>query len=134
MQRNSLNKVMLVGHLGADPDVRYTPKGTAIANLSLATNETHKDDKGEWVENTDWHKLVIWGKKAEFAEEYVKKGSMILVEGRLQTRNWEDKEKNKHYVTEVVCDRVTLLGSSSQKNKTKAAPSEEEESEEDLPF
>ena len=133
MQRNSLNKVMLVGHVGADPDVRYTPKGTAISNFNLATNDSHKDDKGEWVENTEWHKLVFWGKKAEFTEQYVKKGSLILVEGRLQTRNWDDKEGNKHYVTEVVGDRLTLLGSNQQKRQN-TQPEDVDEPEEDLPF
>jgi len=133
MQRNSLNKVMLVGHVGGKPDVRFTTKGTAIANFSLATNETHKDEKGDRVESTEWHKLVFWGKTAEFAEEYVSKGSMILVEGRLQTRTWDDKEGVKHYVTEVVGDRLTLLGAGPQKHQAPEGAGEDE-SEEELPF
>lgn len=134
MQRNSLNKVMLVGHVGGKPDVRFTTKGTAIANVSLATNETHKDEKGDRVESTEWHKLVFWGKTAEFTEEYVKKGSMILVEGRLQTRNWDDKEGVKHYVTEVVGERLTLLGAGPQKQQPSSEESGDGESEEELPF
>lgn len=133
MQRNSLNKVMLVGHVGGKPDVRFTTKGTAIANFSLATNETYKDEKGERVESTEWHKIVFWGKTAEFAEAYVAKGSMILVEGRLQTRNWDDKEGVKHYVTEVVGDRLTLLGGGPQKQQAPEG-ADEGESEEELPF
>jgi len=133
MQRNSLNKVMLVGHVGGKPDVRFTTKGTAIANFSLARNETHKDEKGDRVESTEWHKLVFWGKTAEFAEEYVSKGSMILVEGRLQTRTWDDKEGVKHYVTEIVGDRLTLLGAAPQKHQAPEGAGEDE-SEEELPF
>ncbi len=134
MQRNSLNKVMLIGHLGGDADVKYTPKGTAIANFSLATNESRKDDKGEWIDHTEWHKIVLWGKLAEFAEQYLKKGTMLLVEGRLQTRNWEDKDKVKHYTTEIVGERATLLGSGPRREAAPPEENNEKEAEEELPF
>ena len=134
MQRNSLNRVMLVGHLGKDPDIKYTPKGTAFANFSMATNESRKNDKGDWNDHTEWHRVVLWGKTAEFAEQYIKKGSMLLVEGRLQTRNWEDKDKAKHYVTEVVGERITMLGSGARKEDEASVSGDESEEEEALPF
>jgi len=116
MQRNSVNRVFLVGHTGGDSDVRFTQKGTAIANLSLATNSTRKNDSGKPEELTEWHKIVAFNKTAEFCEKWVKKGTFMFIEGRLQTRSWEDKEENKRYVTEVVAERITLLGSKSNGN------------------
>jgi len=102
MQRNSVNKVLLVGRTGSDADVRYTTKGMAMATVSLATNEARKDEKGEFQDTTEWHRVVVFGKNAEFAENYVKKGALLCVEGRLQTRSWDDKEEKRHFVTEVV--------------------------------
>ena len=107
----SVNKVILVGNLGKDPEVKYTPSGTAVAKLTLATNERFKDKGGEWQDRTEWHNLVLWQRQAEIAGEYLKKGSKIYVEGRLQTRSWEDQQtKQKRYMTEVVVNDLVLLG------------------------
>ena len=95
MQKGSVNKVILVGHLGGDPESRFTPGGTAVATFSIATNESRKNSEGNWEDHTEWHRCVLFGKQAEFAAEYVKKGQMVYVEGRLQTRSWEDKEGMK---------------------------------------
>jgi single-strand DNA-binding protein len=107
----SVNKVILVGNLGKDPEVRHTPQGTAVARLTLATNERFKDKSGEWQDRTEWHNVVLWQRQAEIAGEYLKKGSKIYVEGRLQTRSWDDKQTNqKKYMTEVVVSDLVLLG------------------------
>lgn len=107
----SVNKVILVGNLGADIELRYTPGGAAVGNVRIATTETWTDrNSGERREQTDWHRVVIWGKQAETLNEYLKKGRQIYVEGRLQTRQWEDRDGNKRYTTEVRSDRVVLLG------------------------
>jgi single-strand DNA-binding protein len=108
---NSLrNKVQLIGNLGADPEVKELEKGSKVANFSIATNESYKNDKGEKVQNTQWHNVVAWGKVAEIIEKYVKKGSEVAVEGKLQTRSYEDKEGIKRYVTEVVISEVLMIG------------------------
>ena len=107
----SVNKVILVGNLGKDPEVKYTPQGTAVARITLATNERYKDKSGEWQDRTEWHNVVLWQRQAEIAGEYLKKGSKIYVEGRLQTRSWDDKQTNqKKYMTEVVASDLVLLG------------------------
>jgi single-strand DNA-binding protein len=107
----SLNKVFLIGNLGADPEIRYTPAGTAVGNFSIATTEVWNDKAGERQEKTEWHRVVVWNKNAENCAEYLKKGRSVHVEGRLQTRSWEDKDSGaKRYTTEVVADRVTFLG------------------------
>jgi single-strand DNA-binding protein len=106
----SVNKVILVGNLGKDAELRYTPGGTAVATLRLATTERFKDKDGQWKEQTEWHTVVIWDKTAESLAEYLRKGKQIYVEGRLQTRSWDDKEGKKRYSTEVRCDRIVLLG------------------------
>lgn len=103
----SVNKVILIGRLGKDPEIRYTPSGTAVANLSLATSFKPKD--GE--EKTEWHRCVAFGRTAEVCGEYLHKGSQVYIEGRLQTRDWEDKEGNKRYTTEVLVERMQMLGS-----------------------
>ena len=110
MQRGSVNKVILVGHIGGDPEVKYTPSGTAVVNLTLATNEVRRDKDGNDVETTEWHRLVVWGKQAEFAGNYVKKGQLLFVEGRLQTRKWEDRNGVERRTTEVVTENLTMLG------------------------
>jgi len=107
----SVNKVILVGNLGRDPEVRYMPEGGAIANVSVATTDTWKDKSGEKQERTEWHRVAFFGKLAEIAGEYLKKGSQIYVEGRLQTRKWQDKEGQERYTTEIVADRMQMLGS-----------------------
>ena len=109
----SVNKVILVGNLGKDPEVRYMPSGDAIANISLATTDSWKDKNGEKQEKTEWHKVAFFGKLAEIAGEYLKKGSQVYVEGRLQTRKWQDKEGHDRYTTEIVADRMQMLGSRS---------------------
>lgn len=107
----SLNKVMLIGNLGQDPDVRYTQSGQPVANFNIATNErwTNKQT-GNAEERTEWHRIVVWGKLAELCKEYLHKGSTVFVEGRLQTRDWTDKDGNKRYTTEVVAQNVKFIG------------------------
>lgn len=105
----SVNKVILVGNLGKDPDVRYTPGGAAVANFSLATNERWKGKDGNFEERTEWHNIVVWGKLAELCKEYLAKGRSVYVEGRLQTRSWDDKEGKKRYTTEVVAQTLQFL-------------------------
>ncbi len=105
-----VNKVILVGNLGRDPEVRYTREGTAVANLNIATTETWNDGNGQRQEKTEWHKVVAWGKLAEIAKEYLGKGRQVYIEGRLQTRSWEDKEGVKRYTTEIKADQMVMLG------------------------
>lgn len=105
-----VNKVILIGNLGADPEVRFTPGGQAVANFRIATSETWNDKNGQKQERTEWHRIVVWGKLAELCGEYLKKGRQCFVEGRLQTREWTDKENKKNYTTEVVANSVVFLG------------------------
>jgi single-strand DNA-binding protein len=106
----SVNKVILIGNLGADPELRYTNTGTAVANFRIATNEVWTDKNGEKQERTEWHQIVVWGKQGENCGKYLKKGRPVFVEGRLQTRSWEDQSGNKRYTTEVVAQAVQFLG------------------------
>jgi len=107
----SVNKVILVGNLGKDPEIKYTPSGTPVAKFSLATNERYKDKAGEWQDRTEWHNIVAWQRLAEIVGEYVKKGSKLYIEGRLQTSSWEDKQSGeKKYRTEIVAQDLVLLG------------------------
>jgi single-strand DNA-binding protein len=106
----SVNKEILVGNLGRDAELRYTPGGAAVATLNLATTEVWNDKGGQRQEKTEWHRIVLWGKQAESLQEYLTKGKQIYVEGRLQTRQWDDKDGNKRYTTEIKADRITLLG------------------------
>jgi single-strand DNA-binding protein len=106
----SVNKVILVGNLGRDAELRYTPGGAAVATLNMATTEVWNDKSGQRQEKTEWHRVVLWGKTAESLNEYLTKGKQIYVEGRLQTRQWDDKDGNKRYTTEIRGDRVVLLG------------------------
>src|ERR1700758_4786464 len=111
MAGKSVNKVILIGNLGKDPEVKYTPSGTPVAKLTLATNERYKDKDGQWQDRTEWHNVVLWQRLAEIAGEYLKKGGKVYIEGRLQTRSWEDKQTNqKRYMTEVVANDLVLLG------------------------
>src|SRR5512132_2934043 len=108
----SVNKVILVGNLGRDAELRYTPGGAAVATLNLATTEVwHDKASGQKQEKTEWHRIVLWGKSAESLSEYLTKGKQIFVEGRLQTRKWQDKDGNDKYTTEIVADRMQMLGS-----------------------
>lgn len=107
-----VNKVILIGNLGRDPEVRYSPNGSAVANVTLATSESWKDkNSGEKQEKTEWHRVVFFGRLAEIAGEYLKKGSQIYVEGRLQTRKWQDKDGHDRYTTEIVANEMQMLGS-----------------------
>ncbi len=146
-----VNKVILVGRLGKDPEVRHLESGASVANFSLATTESYKDrNTGERKEITDWHNIVLWRGLAEVAEKYLKKGNMVYVEGKLKTRSWEDKDGNTRYTTEIVGDNMTMLGGkptdstqdqyaqggkSSPFMETKSVPVDSnEEDTDDLPF
>ena len=139
MQKNSLNKVILIGNLGQDPEARFTPQGTAVTNLSVATNESWKDQSGELQERTEWHKIVLYGRMAETASEYMKKGQMVYVEGRLHTREWEDQNQVKRRTTEIRCDNFTMLGkrsdsSGSSQEKSTETQKPDSSEDDDLPF
>jgi single-strand DNA-binding protein len=112
----SVNKVILIGTLGKDPELKYTPQGTAVCKFSMATNESYKDKaSGEWKERTEWHNIVCWQRTAEVASEYLKKGGKCYIEGRLTTRSWDDKDSGqKRYMTEVVANDLVLLGSKGE--------------------
>jgi single-strand DNA-binding protein len=106
----SVNKVILVGRLGRDPETRFTGGGQAVANFSMATDESYKDKNGERQKRTEWHKIVVWGKQAEIAQQYLKKGSLIFIEGRIQSREWQDKEGQKRTSFEIVASNFRMLG------------------------
>ena len=105
-----VNKVILVGNLGADPDMRYTPSGQGVCELRIATSESWNDKNGQRQERTEWHRVVVWGKRAEVCSKYLSKGRQVYVEGRIQTRTYDDKEGNKRYITEVIAVDVQFLG------------------------
>jgi single-strand DNA-binding protein len=111
--KGTINKVMLIGRLGQDPELKYTPAGAAVLTLSLATNTSYRGQDGNPVDQTEWHRVVAWRKLAETIAQYAKKGSQIYVEGRLTTRSWEDKDGNKRYTTEIQANQIQLLGSRS---------------------
>ena len=134
----SVNKVILVGRLGRDPETRYTGSGGAVCNFSLATDESFKDKSGERQKRTEWHKLVVFGKQAEIAQQYLKKGSLVFIDGRIQTREWQDKEGQKRTSFEIIVNNFNMLG-----DKARAATSSHSEqnefdgpavSDEDIPF
>tara|TARA_Y100000991_G_scaffold205610_1_gene182057 strand:+ start:777 stop:1160 length:384 start_codon:yes stop_codon:yes gene_type:complete len=126
---SGVNKVILIGNLGKDPEVRYLDNGVAVANLSLATSENYKNKDGEKVTQTEWHDIVLWRGLAEVAEKYLKKGSSVYIEGKLRTNKWVDKDENTRYKTEVLADKLTMLGRSQNQEQ-----SSESTSEDDLPF
>ena len=139
MQKGSVNKIVLVGHLGADPESRFTPSGVAVSTFNMATNESWKNKEGEYEDRTEWHRIVLYGKAAETASEYMKKGQLAYVEGRIRTRSWEDKDGMTRYTTEVLGDRFTMLGRKNENKST--APAEAGASagggggdDDDLPF
>ena len=121
----SVNKVILIGNLGRDPEVRYMPSGDAVANITIATTETWKDKAGEKQEQTEWHRVAMFGKTAEIAGEYLKKGSQVYIEGKLQTRKWTDKEGQERYTTEIRADRMQMLGSRSGGSERMAPPEDD---------
>ena len=120
--KGTLNKVMLIGRLGQDPELKYTPSGAAVANLSMATNQVWKDKDGNTQEKTDWHRIVVWNKPAETVSQYTKKGSRIYIEGRLQTRSWQDQNGVTKYITEVVAETFTFLESKGERGGEAAPP------------
>jgi single-strand DNA-binding protein len=147
----SVNKAILIGFVGNDPEVRYLENGTAVANFRLATSETYTNRGGEKVTQTEWHSVVLWRGLAEITEKYIKKGSQVYVEGRIRTRTWDDRDGNKKYTTEIIADTLQMMGkksegssemssSHSQSNedtnapKTSAEPMSENEGADDLPF
>jgi len=141
----SVNKVILIGNLGKDPELKFTPSGVAVAKFSIATTEKFKDAEGNMKEHTEWHNIVLWRRLAELANEYLKKGSPVYIEGRLQTRSWDDQNGQKRYMTEIVADRMQFLGrreagpaeepgAASPKASDKKETKETMESEDDLPF
>ena len=135
MQKNSVNKVILVGNLGQDPESRFTPQGTAVTNLSVATNETWKNQNGESQDKTEWHRIVMYGKMAETAAEYMKKGQMVYVEGRLETNEWEDQNQVKRKTTQVRCDNFTMLGRRQMQSQETASDNQSSmDSDDDIPF
>ncbi len=109
-----VNKVILIGNLGKDPELRYTPGGQAVASFSLATSEKWRDKDGVMQDKTEWHNIVVWGRQAEIAKEYLAKGRPVYLEGRIQTRSWDDKDGNKRYTTEIVVQRMQFLGGRDQ--------------------
>ncbi len=142
----SVNKVILIGNLGKDPEVRHLENGATVANFPMATSESYKDkNSGERITQTEWHNIVVWRGLADVAEKYLKKGSSIYVEGKLKTRNWEDKEGNTRYTTEIVADNLTMLGrapgqdgndnaGSNSSNETSSSSNAFDDDTDDLPF
>ena len=140
----SLNKVMLIGNLGKDPEIRYTASGTAVASFSLATSDRIKSKTGEWEEKTEWHNITLWGRQAEVAGEYLAKGKTVYIEGRLQTRKWQDRDGRDRYTTEVIGDKMQMLsgkGEGGSRQNTTRPESQEPAYEEpafnpddDIPF
>ena len=131
-----VNKVILVGNLGKDPEVKYLDNGVAVANFSLATTENYKNKEGEKVSQTEWHNIVLWRGLAEVAEKYLKKGASVYIEGKIKTRKWEDKEGSTRYNTEILADNMTMLGGKKDSQKTPINPPQETASDkaDDLPF
>jgi len=128
-----VNKVILIGNLGKDPEVRYLDNGVAVANFSLATTENYKNKAGERVSQTEWHNIVLWRGLAEVAEKWLKKGSSVYVEGKIRTRKWEDKDGNTRYSTEILGDNMTMLGGKpSSETPVEVAPATDKK--DDLPF
>tara|TARA_Y100000741_G_scaffold41553_1_gene28917 strand:+ start:141 stop:578 length:438 start_codon:yes stop_codon:yes gene_type:complete len=145
MQKGSVNKVVLVGHLGGDPETRFTASGAAVANFNLATNESWRDANSEIQDKTEWHRCVMFGKSAELGGDLLKKGQLVYVEGKLQTRNWEDKDGVKRYTTEVLCEMFTMLGrkmdneggaqqAPSQASNDSSNSGSDSDDDDDLPF
>lgn len=149
MSRGTVNKAIIIGRLGRDPEMRYTASGTAVANFSVATNHSMRDASGNYEDQTEWHKVAVFGKQAEFAGEYLVKGKLVYVEGRIQTRSWEDREGQKRYTTEIIANQIQLMGGKSDGEGGSAAPAKAEpkpqkssvsepdppaEEEDDLPF
>ncbi len=139
----SVNKVILIGNLGKDPEIRYTPSGQAVATFSMATTRKWRDKEGNPQEQTDWHNIVVWGRQAENANQYLKKGSPVFIEGRIQTRNYDDKEGQKRWITEIVCLSMQFLGRAGDSGGASSSPAPQPQEappditggdDDDLPF
>lgn len=133
---SGVNKVIVVGRLGADPELKYTQSNQAVCRLSIATSQVWKDKEGQKQERTEWHRVVVWGQMGETASKYLTKGREVYVEGRLQTRSWEDPQGNKKYTTEIVANTVQFLGSANmtQQPQTETTVEPTFDSSEDIPF
>jgi single-strand DNA-binding protein len=137
---SSVNKVILVGNLGRDPEVRYTPSGTAVANFSIATTENWTSKEGQKESRTEWHRIVAWGRLGEICGEYLSKGRLVYVEGRIRTNEWDDQEGNKRQTKEIVASNMTMLGSRSpaepfpEESSGSEPPTVKEPTEDDIPF
>ena len=138
-----VNKVILVGNLGKDPEIRHIDNGVAVANFSLATTESYTNKQGERVNQTEWHNVVLWRGLADIAEKYLKKGNSVYIEGKIVTRKWEDKDSNTRYSTDIVADKMTMLGSKQESTSTaqpkitepiNSLDSSNESNNDDLPF
>ena len=131
-----VNKGILLGNLGKDPEVRYLDNGVAVANFSLATTENYKNKEGERVSQTEWHNIVLWRGLAEVAEKYLKKGASVYIEGKIKTRKWEDKEGNTRYNTEILADNMTMLGGKQSQENVASTPADDSSADkaDDLPF
>ena len=121
----SLNKVLLIGNLGKDPEVRYTASGTAVASFSLATSEKFKNKGGEWEERTEWHNVTLWGRLAEIAGEYLGKGKTVYIEGRLQTKKWQDRDGKDRFTTEIVGEKMQMLSRKDGSNQEETGQTHE---------
>jgi single-strand DNA-binding protein len=130
----SVNKVILIGNLGKDPELRYTPNGTAVGNFNIATNEVWTDKSGEKQTRTEWHRIVTWAKLAETCGEFLTKGKQVYVEGSIQTRSWDDKEGNKRTTTEIRAQKVVMLGKAEARPADEDLPSQEPVEDSDVPF
>ncbi|MDY6856735.1 MAG: single-stranded DNA-binding protein [Thermodesulfobacteriota bacterium] len=130
-----VNKSIIVGRLGRDPELKYTSDGKAVANFSVATSEDWKDkNTGEKKERTEWHRIVVWGRLGEICGEYLRKGSQVCIEGRIQTRKWEDKEGNERYVTEIVAHTMQMLGGGQERENPPVQKEPEVKPGDDIPF
>ena len=138
-----VNKVILVGNLGKDPEIRHLDSGVAVANFSLATTESYTNKQGERVNQTEWHNVVLWRGLADIAEKYLKKGNSVYIEGKIVTRKWEDKDSNTRYSTDIVADKMTMLGSKQESTstalnkgieQTNSLDSSDQLNNDDLPF
>lgn len=129
---SNVNKAIILGYVGQDPELKYTPNGVAVCNISVATTEKWKDSDGNKQERTEWHRVTLWKRQAEIAGEYLSKGSQVYIEGKLQTRSWE-KEGQKHYTTEIIASQINLIGGRTA-NETTAEPEKTDDKEENLPF
>lgn len=131
---SGINKVILVGNLGKDPEVRYLEGGTAVAKFPLATSETYKNKEGQKVDSTEWHNIVMWRGLAEIAEKFLKKGSLVYIEGKIRTRAYDDKEGNKRYATEIIADSMTMLGRRNEESNHPAATPEVQKQAQETPI